>query len=500
MSEGRKVYKLGLIATCIVLLVGVGQVQRSLVRERNDLGLVRVIDNKGMPPVLAFTTVALGGFRGLIANALWIRMNDLQENDRYFEMVQLADWITKLEPHFTQVWLVQGWNMAYNVSVKFKDPEDRWRWVQRGIQLLRDDGLRFNPDETLIYREISWFYQHKMGQNLDDAHWHYKLEWKKEMESVFGKKPNFDALLNPKTDDDRRRVALLKETYKLDPQLMKEVDEKYGPVEWRLPEAHAIYWAELGRRKGKEKDQNTLMRSIYQTMQQSFRRGAIFESKIDGSVSLVPNLDAMANVNRSYEDPMTSKDEEIRDQPKRGHKNFLLEAVTDFYLYNRVAEAQKWYDYLNEKYPDAVPSYLGNRLRTGGLTNIALQDFIVIRLTENMGDTDVNQTTAMIEGLIQQSFIQMVEDEDAQAVNTANLALRIKERYDSEIKGAEIRIKLPPIEKLRERALAVVLDPERGLPPEAAARLRTKLGLPLTPPPATNKVDSAAAPSQVLKP
>lgn len=187
MSEGRKFYKLSLVATCIVLLLGVGQVQRALVRERNDLGLVRVIDNKGMPPVLAFTTVALGGFRGLIANALWIRMNDLQENDRYFEMVQLADWITKLEPHFTQVWLVQGWNMAYNVSVKFKDPEDRWRWVQRGIQLLRDDGLRFNPDETLIYREISWFYQHKMGQNLDDAHWHYKLEWKKEMESVPGK-------------------------------------------------------------------------------------------------------------------------------------------------------------------------------------------------------------------------------------------------------------------------------------------------------------------------
>src|SRR5438034_7742656 len=60
------------------------------------------------PPVLVFTTVALGGFRGLIANALWIRAVDLQEQDKYFEKVQLADWITKLQPHFVTVWTHQA--------------------------------------------------------------------------------------------------------------------------------------------------------------------------------------------------------------------------------------------------------------------------------------------------------------------------------------------------------------------------------------------------------
>ena len=113
--------------------------------------------------MLAFTTVALGGFRGLISNILWIRASDLQDEDKYFEMAQLADWITKLEPHFVQVWLVESWNMAYNISVKFKDFPDRWRWVRHGIELLRDDGLRYNPNETLIYRELAWFFQHKMG-------------------------------------------------------------------------------------------------------------------------------------------------------------------------------------------------------------------------------------------------------------------------------------------------------------------------------------------------
>jgi hypothetical protein len=93
-----------------------------------------------------------------------MRANDLQQDDKFFEAAQLADWITDLEPHFSQVWLFQAWNMAYNISIKFKDFPDRWRWVERGIELLRDDGLRYNPDDVLIYRELAWFFQHKMGQ------------------------------------------------------------------------------------------------------------------------------------------------------------------------------------------------------------------------------------------------------------------------------------------------------------------------------------------------
>jgi len=114
----KSVLLLALIGT---LLVGAGFVQQSLNRDRDRLGLTRIQPLENAPPVLAFTTVALGGFRGLISNALWIRASDLQDEDKFFEMAQLADWITKLEPHFVHVWLVQAWNMAYNISVKFKE-------------------------------------------------------------------------------------------------------------------------------------------------------------------------------------------------------------------------------------------------------------------------------------------------------------------------------------------------------------------------------------------
>src|SRR5262252_8769398 len=222
MSSRSKKFILLLVAAA--LLVGVSQVQNSLNRARDQLGLTRVQPLENAPPVLAFTTVALGGFRGLISNALWIRASDLQDEDKFFEMAQLANWITVLEPHFVQVWLVQSWNMAYNISVKFRDFSDRWRWVSRGVELLRDDGLRWNPDETLIYRELAWFFQHKMGQNLDDANMHYKQQWANEMAKVFGKKkPDLEELIHPQTEDQKQRRELLMTKFKMDPQFMKEV-------------------------------------------------------------------------------------------------------------------------------------------------------------------------------------------------------------------------------------------------------------------------------------
>jgi hypothetical protein len=204
-----KLKKVSLLLLAAVLLAGAGRVQDSMNQDRDLLGLTRVEPLENAPPVLAFTTVALGGFRGLVSNALWIRAMDLQDKDKFFEMAQLADWITKLEPHYVQVWLVQAWNMAYNISVKFTDFNDRWRWVQHGIQLLRDEGLRYNPNETLIYRELAWFFQHKMGANLDDGHMLYKQQWANEMAEVFGKlkNPNLDELIHPQTEDQIARYT-----------------------------------------------------------------------------------------------------------------------------------------------------------------------------------------------------------------------------------------------------------------------------------------------------
>ena len=91
MNAREKIHPAGL---AVVLLIGATLTQRGLNHDREALGLTRVAPLENAPPLLAFTTVALGGFRGLIANALWIRATEMQEEDKFFEMAQLADWIT----------------------------------------------------------------------------------------------------------------------------------------------------------------------------------------------------------------------------------------------------------------------------------------------------------------------------------------------------------------------------------------------------------------------
>ena len=84
--------------------------------------------------------------------------------------------------------------MANNISVKFKDYEDRWHWVKRGIDLLREMPciiIQMRP----ALSGLSWLYQHKIGQYLDDADMLYKLRWAQEMQGVLAAGPISSQLL-----------------------------------------------------------------------------------------------------------------------------------------------------------------------------------------------------------------------------------------------------------------------------------------------------------------
>ena len=476
--------KVSLLVLAALLLVGASRVQNSLNVDRNKLGLTRVEPLENAPPVLAFTTVALGGFRGLISNALWIRAMDLQDEDKFFEMAQLADWITKLEPHYVQVWLVQAWNMAYNISVKFKDFPDRWRWVKRGIELLRDDGLRYNPNEILIYRELAWFFQHKMGANLDDANMYYKRQWAEEMTQVFGKKtPDLNELIHPQTKEQEERRRLLIEKYKMDPELMKEDDERYGPLEWRLPEAHSIYWASKGLKAAREhptkvkpEDLITLRRVIYQSVQLSFYRGLIINPFTDFDFG--PNLAIIPHASAAYEQ-QAEEQPDMRDHILGAHRNFLRDAVYFLYENNRMSDAEYWFKYLCQKYPkknliDARPDSLPG--------TVTLDEFAVACIQTDISETSRDRVKASIEGMLKRRYLSLAVGEDAHAAGYLGLARQIWAAYDKRIpQERKEAIGLPPLEETDREILKRMLDPERGLPPEARAILRTKLGLPAEP-------------------
>jgi hypothetical protein len=479
--------KIILAVLAAILITGVGTLQKSLNHDRDTLGLTHVEGLTNAPPILAFTTVALGGFRGLISNMLWTRANQLQEDDKFFEMAQLSDWITKLEPHFSQVWAHEGWNMAYNISVKFKDYPDRWRWVQNGIELLRDQGLRYNPDDVLIHRELAWFFQHKMGANLDDASMYYKEQWRTNMEEVFGgKEPNYEALLHPKTPDEVSRAHLLRDKYKMDPALMKQLDEKYGPLEWRLPEASAIYWAAEGLERAKENpsrvstdptaDLIVLRRVIYQCMQLSWQRGRIEDSPFVADMQFGPNLDMIPKVNETYLEMYDEeKDPNQKEGILRAHRNFLRQAVYSLYVYNRMADAAKWFKYLGEKYPnkpivDADPHSLPNTL--------TLDQYAVDCVQEDINDLSKDRVQTILEGLLMTSYSSFVMGQDERGEGLRLLAIKAYQKYMSQVPTARTGALDLSFKDIDLTVRSQLLNPTNGLPPEAAAVLRTKFKIP----------------------
>jgi hypothetical protein len=421
-----------------------------------------------------FTTVALGGFRGLISNALWIRANDMQESGRYFEAVQLADWITKLQPTIVTVWVHQAWNMAYNITVKFPVHEDRWIWVKRAIELLRDQAIKYTPHEPLIYRELGWIFQHKMGHYMDDATETYKKEWGLEMNKLFGnKKANFDELINPQTPEQKERARLLREKYKMDPVVMKEVDEKYGPLEWRLPEAHAVYWGYYGLEKCtteplKKDDFITLRRLIFQGLQTAFHRGRmIYPSPKSEMFIYGPNLEIIKHVSDAYLE-QAALEPDKNQHILTGHRNFLTTAVYFLYSYGRKSAAEQWYAYLKEKYPD----YRDIQGKT-------MEEYAFSRIEEEVGSTDPNRIRAVLEGYLEQHYIDLAIGEEDHGEQMLAFANKIHDRYMKAVgpKG-EDRTWLPPLKTTQQVVLKRLVSPDYGFDPVLRAQLLTRLGLP----------------------
>lgn len=130
------------------------------VKKNKDLGEAAIgqVDTGSFMLKLAL----LGGARGIAANVLWTRAEELKREHDWDRMKATIDLITKLQPHFLSVWTFQGWNLAYNVSVEWDAPEDKYDWIKKGIQFL-EDGVKKNSRSPDLIWDTAWTYYHKLG-------------------------------------------------------------------------------------------------------------------------------------------------------------------------------------------------------------------------------------------------------------------------------------------------------------------------------------------------
>ncbi|MFA5043709.1 MAG: hypothetical protein WC381_07280 [Kiritimatiellia bacterium] len=429
-------------------------------RARHQLLPAAPLENAS--PLMVFTTVALGGFRGLIADLLWLRAIRLQQEGRIFEIAQLADWIAKLEPHFTTVWAFQAWNMAYNISVLFPDAENRWRWVCNGIRLLRDEGLVYNPRNPSLYKELGWLYQHKIGYIMDSAHPFYKRKLAETMQAALhGARLGAD----PKEADLQR----LREELKLDPAHMRQLDAECGPFDWRLPETHALYWAWRGRHMVPETSAPATASSgwsgvracdqmMLQCLATAFRQGRLdFDPATDLYVT-TPRLDLLPQVMRFYEETIaryignagSARDDErfIRSV----YANFLGEAIIVLHCYGRDAQAREIYRQVLRQHPDVD--------RT-----ISYDDFIGASFSAMQKDViDLPPPTAIavVEGLLFQACRQRAAGDSATAAEDERRARAFWDLYMQARVSEDHRQRtgLPELDILRRQAERRLREPE----------------------------------------
>ncbi len=331
---------IALLLLAALLLCCAGLLHRQLLSMKRVYGLTQGDPIEEASPLVSFTTIVFGGFRGLLADALWLRASKMQEEGRYVEMVQLAEWITQLEPRFSEVWSFHAWNLAYNISVLFETPEDRWRWVQSGISLLRDEGLVYNPGSAMLYYELAWLYMHKLGSSIDTANQYYKEQLFNQMNQLTSgaSRPNYH--------DPAQQAALAQQ--RLDAKKMQELEQRYGPLDWRLPQTHAIYWAEQGRKRAKGNEQLKLDRLIYQSLAHLFLRTSLTQ----GDNAVPPDLALLPYTLAAY-------DRAIKNYPDnssifQARANFLWAALTVCCLYDLNEPAQKIFDTFKKDYPQRL--------------------------------------------------------------------------------------------------------------------------------------------------
>ena len=295
------------------------------------------------PPSLA--PVLLAGFRGLAADILWLRAADLQDQGRYFELVQLADWITTMEPHLTEVWAVHAWNMAYNISIMMPNDEMRWTWIKNAVKLLRDRGIPLNSTNPKLYTELAFIYLNKIGNPTDLSAQYYKRQWAKEMMALFGETGILDFSYIQTDNSIKNRL----QDYRLSPKHMHEIDDIYGPLDWRMPQTHALYWAYMGNiASGSNIHNPRCERTIYQSMTAIFESGKLTYNADSDVFVTSTNFEILPKVIATFEQALLHA---INALPQKAYANFLASAIATHKFYHHEQEAHDLFDMLHDRFP-----------------------------------------------------------------------------------------------------------------------------------------------------
>ena len=270
----------------------------------------------------------------------------------------------------------------------------------------------------------------------------------------------------------------LRKVWKLDPVLMQQLNQNYGPVDWndpntplpldwRHPDSHAIYWAVKGLQKAGKEDfsiaEINTDRIVNHSLQNLFRNGRIFvydvpaQTPFDSS-SQTPqtptkevflrsdlrmfdayNKSALARVKKYEELGLEKTKTGSLQSLKDGHRNMLKNAIFSSYQAGHRQQAQKIYKEMRQLYPSDD-------------FKVPLDAFVWNRLREELRNIGLNNAKEIVQMMLRESYFRYAVRDDDEAFGREKMAKEIHDHYQSAYLD-ENRIDLPDFKLMRYFAL-----------------------------------------------
>ena len=79
---------------------------------------------------------ALGGFRTVAADLLWLKAERVWHGGDWWMMLPILDAVTQLDPQFLLAWKVYGWHAAYNLHGESQTLAEKNWWLDHGVDAL----------------------------------------------------------------------------------------------------------------------------------------------------------------------------------------------------------------------------------------------------------------------------------------------------------------------------------------------------------------------------
>ena len=193
---------------------------------------------------------------------------------------------------------------------------------------------------------------------------------------------------------------ILVDRYRMDPEEMLRIMERYGPLDWRHPQSHGIYWSEQGlkaaRQLSRREDVNELMlvRGRLMMLLELMRSGRVELDTVTNRVDLLPD----PRFAKSYEAAIIEAFDLIASEEGvsagefgsaeasdllDGYEKFLNLATTLAYFYGDRSEAERYFTKLREvaagrgfgdepAYTDTLENFVA--IRFAGIVGVNLAD------------------------------------------------------------------------------------------------------------------------------